>query len=70
MSAVFIFFTMLGLKELELESINGQIIDLVEKIDGLKNENKCLRDQNDELVIELEATKRYFSNITYHCILI
>ncbi|XP_060881527.1 blastoderm-specific protein 25D [Metopolophium dirhodum] len=47
----------LKLKELELESNNEQIIDLVQKIDGLKNENKCLRDQNDELVIELEATK-------------
>lgn len=47
----------LKLKELELESNNEQIIDLVQKIDCLKNENKCLRDQNDELVIELEATK-------------
>lgn len=52
-------------KELELESNNGQIIDLVEKIDSLKNENKCLRDQNDELVIELEATKRYFITVYY-----
>lgn len=51
-----------------MESNNGQIIDLVEKIDSLKNENKCLRDQNDELVIELEATKRYF--IIIYCILI
>ncbi|XP_022177383.1 blastoderm-specific protein 25D [Myzus persicae] len=47
----------LRLKELELESNNEQIIDLVQKIDCLKNENKCLRDQNDELIIELEATK-------------
>ncbi|XP_050435972.1 ninein [Adelges cooleyi] len=44
-------------KELELEANNGQIIDLLEKIDNLKNENKTLRDQNDELVIELEAVK-------------
>lgn len=36
----------------------------MQKIDVLKTENKCLRDQNDELVIELEATKRYImSNI-------
>jgi len=42
-----------------LESNNKQIIDLTQKVDCLKNENKCLRDQNDELVIELEATKRY-----------
>lgn len=46
-------------KELELESNNEQIIDLMQKIDCLKNENKYLRDQNDELVIELEAAKRY-----------
>uniref|UniRef100_A0A2S2QE35 Ninein n=1 Tax=Sipha flava TaxID=143950 RepID=A0A2S2QE35_9HEMI len=48
----------LKLKTLELESNNEQILDLVEKIDTLKNDNKFLRDQNDELVIELEATKR------------
>ncbi|VVC45976.1 Hypothetical protein CINCED_3A002905 [Cinara cedri] len=48
----------LKLKEFELESNNEQIIDLMQKIDNLKHENKCLRDQNDELVIELEATKR------------
>ncbi|XP_022177832.1 synaptonemal complex protein ZEP1-like [Myzus persicae] len=47
----------LKLKELELESNNEQIINLVQKIDCLKNENKCLRDQNDELVTELEASK-------------
>jgi len=31
----------------------------MQKFDYLKNENKCLRDQNDELVTELEATKMY-----------
>ncbi|XP_022182911.1 WEB family protein At4g27595, chloroplastic-like [Myzus persicae] len=47
----------LRLKELELESKNEQIIDLLQKIDCLKNENKYLREQNNEPVIELEATK-------------
>lgn len=40
----------------------------MQKIDCLKNENKCLRDQNDELVIELEATKRYIFNSLVRCI--
>lgn len=50
---------LIKLQELELESNNEQIIDLVQKIDCLKNENKCLRDQNDELAMELEATKMF-----------
>lgn len=51
-----------------MESNNEQIIDLVDKIDTLKNENKCLRDQNDELVIELEATKMYVFSFIMLCL--
>ncbi|XP_050532815.1 blastoderm-specific protein 25D isoform X2 [Daktulosphaira vitifoliae] len=47
----------LKLKEIELESSNVEIMELMEKIDYLKNENKNLRDQNDELAIELESVK-------------
>nr|XP_018906244.1 PREDICTED: blastoderm-specific protein 25D [Bemisia tabaci] len=42
----------------ELEESNQQVALLIEKLNQLQTENASLRDQNDELTVEIESTNR------------
>lgn len=64
LSKVHAFFNILFLlfyfKVHELEESNQQVALLIEKLNQLQTENASLRDQNDELTVEIESTNRRY----------